>query len=156
MGANSAWLIQRVRIMSSSILSSILSGSTTASQQIQELKNSGTSALLGSLGTSTSTSNLTKLACSGSVDSCLLSAISQSLNSIAGVAKESGLSDLMGNVRQFAMSMKNDGVDTVTILKHLSSVRELAASDPESFRNIFANSETSNTDTTMDAIDEET
>ncbi|MCE5333149.1 MAG: hypothetical protein LLG06_01020 [Desulfobacteraceae bacterium] len=137
----------------SSILSSVLSGSTSVSQTLLELKNSSTSTLLSSLGTSSTSSaaaNLTQLVCSRANDSCLVSGISKSLSSIASVAAKSGVSDLMDNVRDFALSMKSDGVDSVTILKYLTEVRELAASDPESFRKVFADS--SDTESTISAL----
>lgn len=138
--------------MSGSSISSVLSSSTSIPEQLQKLKNSGTSMLLKSLDTSSSsTSSLTQLVCSARAEACTLSAISKSLSSIASAANKSGVSDLMGNVQLFALSMKNDGVDAASILKYLGDARELAESNPEKFREVFSNSDTASTTATTGA-----
>ncbi len=141
--------------MSTSTISSVLSGSTTVSEQLAEMKSSSVTTLLKSIGsatTSKSSSSLTELICSANTEACTFSAISKSLSSISKVASQSGVSDLMDNVRAFALSMKNDGVDTVSILKYLGQAKDLAESDPDTFREIFADSDTASTDTTASAL----
>ncbi|MHC1727688.1 MAG: hypothetical protein AB9866_17075 [Syntrophobacteraceae bacterium] len=137
--------------MSSFSISSLLSGSDSVSQQLLEMKNSAISTLLGSVSTS-SESSLTEIVCSANTEACTFSAISKSLGAISKVAVESGVSDVMENVKLFAVAMESDGVDTISILKYLRSARDLAESDPEKFREIFSTASTDTTDTTIDSL----
>ncbi|MEN6440806.1 MAG: hypothetical protein ABFD97_19720 [Syntrophobacter sp.] len=145
--------------MSTSALSSVLSGSTSVSEQLAEMKNSTTSSLLKSISSSSasssSTSSLTELVYSANTEAITFSAISKSLGSISKAASESGVSDLMDNVRLFALSMKNGGVDTVSILKYLGDAKNLAESDPDTFREVFSNADTASTQTTVNALSED-
>jgi len=141
--------------MSTSTISSVLSGSTSVSEQLAEMKSSSVTTLLKSIGsttTSRSSSSLTELVCSANSEACTFSAISKSLSSISKAASKSGVSDLMDNVRDFALSMKNGGVDTVSIMKYLRQAKDLAETDPDTFREVFSNSDTVSTDTTASAL----
>lgn len=131
---------------------STLSDSTSLSQQLLELKNTSVSTLLDSLKTTPSATSLSETIYSGSSDLYLISAVSKSLSAIATAAEASGVSEVMDNVRLFAIAMQNDGVDTASIMQYLGRVRELAETDPEKFLEIFSATESDDTDTTMEEI----
>ncbi|HRR41598.1 MAG TPA: hypothetical protein P5244_10245 [Syntrophales bacterium] len=124
--------------MSTVSLSSLLSGTDSLSLQLAKLKSASQSALLDSLDESSSSSSLAETIYTGLTDCCQLSAISSSLKTIASAAEKSGVADAMNNVRLFAATLQNEGIDTASILKYLNIAKGLAQNDPETFAEIFS------------------
>ena len=127
-------------------------GTTSLAQQLADQKNTTVSTLVSSL--TSSGDSLTQTLCSFSADRCSISVTSAMLNSISRSASESGVSDeVIENVRLFAASLQTEGYGTTSILRYLTTVRNLAEDDPDKLTELFSNDadSTSGTSDTDDA-----
>jgi hypothetical protein len=122
---------------------SVTTSTTSLAQQLVDLKNTTKSSIINSLNSSGD--SLTQTILNAQSDSCSFSAVSQSLNAISSAARKSDVSEVMGNVQLFASSLQSDGYDTISTLKYLSMVRNLAEDDPEAFTEMFSTSDTAST-----------
>jgi len=136
--------------ISVNLSSTSTSNKTTLAQELNNLQTSKNSDIISAF--SSSGDSLTESLLSASLDMYSISAVSSSLSSIASAAKKNDVSDVMNNVQQFAQSLKDDGYDTVSTLKYLSMVRDLAKNDPDKFSEMFAGDSKSGTSTTISSL----
>ncbi|MBN2711735.1 MAG: hypothetical protein JXR97_04780 [Planctomycetes bacterium] len=130
---------------------------TSLDLQNAQLKSNSMATLLSSTGSSNSSiSNLTDLISRGTIDMSNISAIGSSLNAVSRAAKMSGVSDAMDNVKMFVEDLQSNGTDSITILQYLNRARELAASDPEAFSEIFSGNSGESATTTEETSADET
>ncbi len=154
--------------MTSSISSSVLSQYSTVGSQMIEAKANSVSILLSG---DTSIASFTETLCSSQTDICTLSSISAAASAVVKAAEESGISEeAITNVWAFASQLQAEGYDTLTILDALGQAEELATSDPDTFEEIFTDTDSSSTtisaisgeedesedDTTTEETDEDT
>lgn len=113
--------------------------------QLAQSQSQSLASMLGSSNTDTGLSSMYESMLSSSSDVMSVSAISSCLNAISQKAKASGVEEYMGSVQQFALALREEGTPTVNILQHLSNIREIAATDPDRFAEIFGESKTGDT-----------
>jgi hypothetical protein len=131
---------------------SSLTNYTSLAEQLSSISSSTKSSLVDYLNSSGD--SLTETLMSVASDNYSISAISQSLSAISKAAKESDVDDseVLNNVQAFAMDLQTKGYDTVSIMKYLSMVRDLAENDPEKFTEMFSTSEDSSTTETISTL----
>lgn len=131
-------------------VNSSASTTTTLAQKLTDLKNSTKTSIVSSLNSSGD--NLTQTLLSAGSDQFSISAVSTSLSSISAAAKNNSVADAMKNVQLFAESLQNEGYDTISTLKYLSIVRNLAEDNPDKFSELFSGDTASGASSTISSL----
>lgn len=129
---------------------SAASSIATLTQQLNEFRNASKSSLVDILNNDEN--SLTETLFGASSDIYSISAISSSLGSISQAAQKNGVSEVMNNVQKFALSLKDNGYDTLASLKLLSTVKDLAANDPEKFTEMFSGNKKTDANSTISEL----